>query len=91
MKIEHFKTRHIGIKTEDLKTMLQTVGVESVDQLIDETIPKDIRLKQPLDLPKALTEMEYADEINRLASARGSMCFFSVYNKAMMFYIGLPL
>lgn len=79
MKIEHFKTRHIGIKTEDLKTMLQTVGVESVDQLIDETIPKDIRLKQPLDLPKALTEMEYADEINRLASA----------NKVFTTYIGM--
>ncbi len=79
MNIEHFKTRHIGIKPEDLAKMLKTVGVETVDQLIDETIPQDIRLKKPLDLPKALTEMEYADEINRIASA----------NKIFTNYIGM--
>ncbi len=79
MKIEHFKTRHIGIKPEDLEKMLQTIGAESVDQLINETIPTDIRLKKPLSLPKALSEMEYADEINRIASA----------NKIFTSYIGM--
>ena len=79
MKIEHFKTRHIGIKPEDLAEMLKTVGVETLDQLIEETIPSDIRLKSPLNLPKALTEMEYADEINRIASA----------NKIYTTYIGM--
>ncbi len=79
MKIEHFKTRHIGIKPEDLEKMLQTIGVESLDQLIDETIPADIRLKKPLSLPIALSEFEYANEINRIASA----------NRIFTSYIGM--
>lgn len=77
--MEHFKTRHIGIKPEDLGNMLQTVGVSSVDELIDQTIPADIRLKKPLSLPKAQSEMEYAEEIGRIASA----------NKIFTSYIGM--
>ncbi|MEA4949170.1 MAG: glycine dehydrogenase (aminomethyl-transferring), partial [Petrimonas sp.] len=79
MEMEHFKTRHIGIKPEDLGNMLQTVGVSSVDELIDQTIPADIRLKKPLSLPKAQSEMEYAEEIGRIASA----------NKIFTSYIGM--
>lgn len=79
MEMEHFKTRHIGIKPEDLGDMLQTVGVSSVDELIDQTIPADIRLKKPLSLPKAQSEMEYAEEIGRIASA----------NKVFTSYIGM--
>ena len=79
MEMEHFKTRHIGIKPEDLGNMLQTVGVSSVDELIDQTIPADIRLKKPLSLPKAQSEMEYAEEIGRIASA----------NKVFTSYIGM--
>lgn len=78
MKMEHFKTRHIGIKPEDMEHMLQTVGVSSVNQLIEQTIPENIRLKKPLSLPKALSEMEYAEEIARIASA----------NKIFTTYIG---
>lgn len=73
MKMEHFKTRHIGIKSEDLENMLHTVGVSSVDELIDQTIPANIRLKQPLSLPNALSEMEYAEEIGRIA-AKNKIC-----------------
>ena len=79
MKIEHFKSRHIGIKPEDLEHMLQTVGVSSIDELIEQTIPENIRLKKPLSLPEALTEMEYAEEIARIASA----------NKIHTTYIGM--
>lgn len=79
MKIEHFKTRHIGIKPDDLQKMLQIVGVSSVDELIDQTIPKDIRLREPLSLPKAQSETEYAEEIGRIASA----------NKIFTSYIGM--
>ncbi|HBF96778.1 MAG TPA: glycine dehydrogenase (aminomethyl-transferring), partial [Porphyromonadaceae bacterium] len=79
MEMEHFKTRHIGIKPEDLGNMLQTVGVSSVDELIDQTIPADIRLKKPLSLPKAQSEMEYAEEIGRIASA----------NRVFTSYIGM--
>lgn len=79
MKIEHFKSRHIGIKPEDLEHMLQTVGVSSIDELIEQTIPENIRLKKTLSLPEALTEMEYAEEIARIASA----------NKIHTTYIGM--
>ena len=79
MEMEHFKTRHVGIKPEDLGNMLQTVGVSSVDELIDQTIPADIRLKKPLSLPKAQSEMEYAEEIGRIASA----------NRVFTSYIGM--
>lgn len=79
MKIEHFKTRHIGIKPDDLQKMLQIVGVSSVDELIDQTIPKDIRLREPLSLPKTQSETEYAEEIGRIASA----------NKIFTSYIGM--
>ena len=66
MKIK-FSDRHIGITRRDLPEMLHTVGVESVDALIDQTIPADIRLKEPLDLPPAMSEAEYAAHIHALA------------------------
>ena len=56
MRTDSFALRHIGPKEENLKEMLQTIGVDSLEQLIYETIPDDIRLKQPLNLPKALSE-----------------------------------
>jgi glycine dehydrogenase len=37
--------------------MLQTVGVNSIDELIEQTVPQKIRLKQPLNLPKAKSEL----------------------------------
>jgi glycine dehydrogenase len=40
--------------------MLETIGVETLDQLIYETIPTDIRLKNPLELEHIMTEYEYA-------------------------------
>ena len=78
MKIEHFKSRHIGITAEEQKTMLETIGVSSLDELIEQTIPQDILLTEPMDLPEALTEQEYAEEINRIASK----------NKTFTSYIG---
>ncbi|GAB6394218.1 MAG: aminomethyl-transferring glycine dehydrogenase [Bacteroidales bacterium] len=48
--------------------MLQAVGVFSLDQLIDETIPADIRLKESLNLPEPMTEREYAEHIAGLAA-----------------------
>lgn len=51
-----FTSRHIGPRDSDLPAMLKTVGVSSLDQLIDETVPKAIRLKKPLDLPAGRTE-----------------------------------
>jgi glycine dehydrogenase len=49
MKTDSFALRHLGPRDHDLPKMLETIGVETLDQLINETIPSDIRLKKPLD------------------------------------------
>ena len=49
---DKFSGRHIGVtRPEDLKAMLDTIGVGSVDELIAQVIPASIRLKKPLALP----------------------------------------
>ena len=68
MKHEEFISRHIGIEEKDVQTMVSTIGVSGLEQLINETIPQDIRLKQALDLPEAMTEREYTEHIAELAS-----------------------
>lgn len=63
-----FANRHNGVsKDTDLKHMLQTIGVESLDQLIDETVPANIRLEQPLNLPEAESEFEYLNKLKTVA------------------------
>ena len=68
MDTTKFVNRHVGITAEDLPDMLKTVGVNTLDELIDQTIPVNIRLKQPLNLPEPMTEREFAEHINELAS-----------------------
>lgn len=68
MDTTKFVNRHVGITAEDLPDMLKTVGVNTLDELIDQTIPANIRLKQPLNLPEPMTEREFAEHINELAS-----------------------
>ena len=49
---DKFTTRHIGVSREsDLKAMLETIGVGSVEELIAQVIPQSIRLKKPIALP----------------------------------------
>ncbi len=68
MDTNKFVNRHVGISDNDLPSMLSTVGVSSIDELIDQTIPSNIRLKEPLNLPEAMTEREFAEHIAELAS-----------------------
>ncbi|MDH6308189.1 glycine dehydrogenase [Dysgonomonas sp. PFB1-18] len=68
MKSERFQHRHIGISAEDEKVMLEKIGVKSLDELIDQTIPQNIRLQGGLKLPEALSEHEYAEEMALMAS-----------------------
>ncbi|MDR2495667.1 MAG: aminomethyl-transferring glycine dehydrogenase [Tannerellaceae bacterium] len=75
MNTNLFASRHLGIQAEDLPAMLETVGAESIDELIEQTIPADIRLKAALDLPDPMTEWEYALHIAELASK--NLCFTS--------------
>ena len=79
MKTDSFALRHLGPRENDLPQMLETIGVDSLDQLIDETIPSDIRLKNPLELEHIMTEYEYANHIRLLGRT----------NKVYKSYIGL--
>ena len=68
MKNDSLANRHIGINEQEEQLMLQKIGVKSLDELIDKTLPKNIRLKQPIDLPEAMNEYEFAQHIAHLAS-----------------------
>lgn len=74
-----FASRHIGPRENDLQDMLKTVGADSIDQLIYETLPDDIRLKKDLSLAPAMSEHEYLAHSIALAAK----------NKIFRTYIGL--
>jgi len=58
---DSFQLRHIGPRREEIDSMLEAIGVSSIDQLIDETVPKSIRLKAPMKLPEGVTEFEFLE------------------------------
>ncbi len=62
-----FAQRHIGPRGADLKSMLDTLGYESLDALVDAAVPTAIRLNKPLELPRALSEHEALRAISALA------------------------
>ena len=68
MKTDLLADRHIGIQEADLPAMLEKIGVKSLDELINKTIPSKIRLKEPLALAAPMTEREFAEHIAGLAS-----------------------
>ena len=63
MKPNFLQSRHIGLSDADREAMLREIGVESMDQLIEQTMPKEILLNEPLDLDEPLTEQEHLDSI----------------------------
>ncbi len=65
---DKFHTRHIGPSESDLPSMLDVIGVKSVDELISQVIPSTIRLRKPLALPaEGMSEYEFAAHIRSLA------------------------
>ncbi len=62
-----FVDRHNGPDAAQKAEMLQTIGVKSLDELIDQTVPKAIRLKKPLSLPLPLTEKQFLHQFGKLA------------------------
>lgn len=65
---EAFETRHIAPDARETEKMLHTIGVASLDQLIDETVPARIRLQKKLDLPPAKTEFDYLNDLKKVAA-----------------------
>lgn len=65
---DRFADRHIGPSDSDIREMLDVIGVDSLDALIDETVPASIRMDGNLDLPEALTETALLDRARQLAN-----------------------
>ncbi|MGK0391194.1 MAG: glycine dehydrogenase, partial [Maribacter sp.] len=76
---DRFEKRHIGVSDAEIEDMLRVIGVDSLDQLIRETVPEDIILEKELDLPAPQTEHEYLKELKKVASQ----------NKVFRSYIGM--
>ncbi len=66
MTSDRFVNRHIGPRDSDAAEMCKAIGVDSPEQLIDQTVPASIRLSKPLNLPPAMTEYEYIGHIRDL-------------------------
>jgi len=78
-KKENFVDRHIGPREEDVKEMLSVVGVNSIKELIDKTVPENIKSSEPLKIGEALSEAEYLKHIKAKADN----------NKVFKTYIGM--
>lgn len=79
MNTRNFINRHNGPSATDVNYMLKRLGLNSVDQLIDQTIPDDIRLKDELKVDEGLSEYEYLNHIRKLSQK----------NKIFKSYIGI--
>ena len=74
---DSFVDRHVGLNSkDDLQQMLSTIGVGSVEELLQQVIPANIRLKKALDLPEAMSEYEYAQHIAQLAAKNRTLRSF---------------
>ena len=65
---EKFESRHNAPDAAQIAEMLKVVKAKSVDEVIDQTVPANIRLKKPLNLPKAQSEYEFLNEFKKLIS-----------------------
>lgn len=76
---DRFANRHLGPNKETLTDMLATIGVDSLEQLIEETVPSNIRYQKELNLPEAMSEFDYLNMLKEVAAK----------NKVFESYIGL--
>ena len=68
MSSDKFVNRHNGPRKSELPGMLKVIGADSLDQLIDKTVPANIRLNKKLALPEAMSEYEYLNYLKKLGS-----------------------
>ncbi|MCK9212555.1 MAG: glycine dehydrogenase (aminomethyl-transferring), partial [Ignavibacteriaceae bacterium] len=74
-----FLRRHIGSSEQETNEMLKEIGVSSLNQLIEETVPQQIKLEKELSLDNPMTEKEFLDYIHSVAQK----------NKIAKSYIGM--
>ena len=65
---ERFLHRHIGANEQQTQKMLSKIGAESLEQLIDQTIPENIRLQKSMDLDEPMSEYRFLEEFRKMAS-----------------------
>jgi len=70
---QEFTGRHIGPGAADTKVMLQVIGAESLEGLVDKTIPPDIRMSGKLETPPPVSEYQYLEGLRKLA-AKNKIC-----------------
>ncbi len=73
-----FAGRHIGPNESETEAMLATIGLQSIEELISKTIPDGIRIKKELEIPAAVSEFEYLNQLKIIAAK----------NKVFKSYIG---
>ena len=76
---DQFINRHIGPSENEIQNMLQDIGVESLEELVNKTVPENIHLGSELTLPSPYTEKEILDELECIAKK----------NKVFKTYIGM--
>jgi glycine dehydrogenase len=79
MTTDKFVSRHNGPRENEIKQMLAKISVSSIDELIDQTVPSHIRLKQPLRVAPAMSEYQYLKHLKTLGKK----------NKQFRSYIGM--
>ncbi|MFO0321003.1 MAG: aminomethyl-transferring glycine dehydrogenase [Bacteroidota bacterium] len=79
MTTDKFVSRHNGPRENEIKQMLAKIGVASIDELISQTVPSAIRLKETLKVAPALSEYQYSKHLKTLGKK----------NKVFRSYIGL--
>ena len=67
MDTNSFENRHIGANQDDIKKMLNTIGLDSVDELIHQTIPNSILKNSPLKIGDAISENDYLNKLKEIA------------------------
>jgi len=77
--MDQFTYRHIGPRKNDAALMLEKIGVRTLEELIDQTIPSSIRMEHPLGLPEGISEYDYFNTLKEIASR----------NKVYRSFIGL--
>ena len=65
---DEFLARHIGPQSSDINDMVKEIGVKSVDELIDKTVPESIRIREPLDLDESCSEQEALASLREIAN-----------------------
>lgn len=79
MITNNFEVRHIGPKANEMAEMLKKVNADSLDELIDQTLPEGLRLEKPLNLPEGMNEFEYIQHLKEIGAK----------NKLFKTYIGM--